>query len=255
MRAIWLSVAIIVALVTGGCAIPTADNPYPGDGGSPFREPTAGDIADPNQVFDAAKLSRFRLGVNTKREVAAALGEPTWWTTYDNGNSRLVYDFLLRGSTVREPNIAPAEFVFDSKNVLVDLNYAGSYKKFQIERGPESFAYVEALVGPESSFLDRISPATWTCPPSSCVAIDAMGGYIRYPIHITRVIAGEASHRHEIVELTANYVRAGRWTGYFLLATDRFGSVSVWNGEKGRTSANSVTPRLAKKSWTTSSEQ
>jgi hypothetical protein len=46
--------------------------------------------------------------------------------------------------TANDPYIAPATFVFDSKNVLVDLFYADSYKNVHVEHGPESFACVKA---------------------------------------------------------------------------------------------------------------
>src|SRR5271155_5828663 len=150
----------VTAIVVTGCVASTADNPYPGNGGSFFHEPTERDIADARLKFDAKKLSAFQPNVSTKREVVAALGEPTWWTTYDTGNSELGYDFLQPGSTVNGPNIAPATFVFDSRNVLVDLNFAESYGKFDIERGPMTYAYVEATVG-ESFFLGGIVPKSW----------------------------------------------------------------------------------------------
>jgi hypothetical protein len=226
----WQATLFGAAMMTvTSCVAPTADNPYPGDGGSFFKHPTERNVADARLKFDAKKLSAFQPNVSTKREVVAALGEPTWWTTYDNGNSELGYDFLQPGSTVNSPAIAPAMFVFDSRNVLVDLNFAESYSKFQIERGPETYAYVEATVG-ESFFLGGIVPKAWVHDGEDSTYI---GGYFRAPVRVERVIAGEVSRRRQVLEFTASAERIPGWTGYFLLATDTFGTTRVltWSTE------------------------
>jgi len=230
LRNLALFGAAAVALVS--CATPTLDDPYPGNGGSLFHAPTNDDIADTRLIFDAGNLSHFRPGTTTKRDIVAALGKPTWWTTSDNGTSRLGYDFLLKGSTTDIPAIAPAVFVFDSKNILVDLSYADSYKYFHIEHGPESFACVKALVGPQSMFLGGVVPKNWGCgPPRDGEECLMVGGYIRTPIHVQRVVVGKTSHRDLVIEFTVTSAREGRWPAYFLLATDRFGTtrVATWD--------------------------
>ena len=37
--------AALLFIVVAGCATPTAENPYPGNGGSMFKEPTERDMA------------------------------------------------------------------------------------------------------------------------------------------------------------------------------------------------------------------
>jgi len=218
----------VAAIAVAGCA--TADNPYPGEGGSFFHEPMERDVADARLKFDVKKLSAFQPNVNTKREVVAALGEPTWWTTYPNGNSELDYDFLLLGSTVNSPAIAPATFVFDTRNVLVDLDFADS--EFHIERGPMTYAYVEATVG-KSFYLGGIVPASWVHETKNGLENIYIGGYFRAAVRVERVIAGEVSRRRQVLEFTASAERIPGWTGYFLLATDKFGTTRVlaWSTE------------------------
>jgi hypothetical protein len=227
MNKLWREILIgVAAVIVAGCTTPTLENPYPGNGGSQFKDPTASDIADAQLRFDETKLSAFQPGVTTKREITAVLGKPTWWTTHDNGNSQIGYDFLLQGSTVNVPEIAPATFVFDSGNVLVDLDYAGSYKKFHVERGPVTYAYVEATVG-ESFFLGGIVPSAWAQETKKGEESVYLGGYVRSPIQVEHVIAGDTPRRHHVVEFTVAAQHIPGWKGYFLLGTDKFGTTRV----------------------------
>src|SRR5215472_1432401 len=173
----WFRPSLLIAMAIGslaGCALPTADNPYPGSGGSLLRDLTAADIADARRMFDPDKLAAFHIGASTKREVVAALGAPDWWSTGENGYSRLEYVFHHKGGTVDEPGAVPATFVFDGKNILVDADYADSYKTIHSERAPFTYAYVEARVGEKSVMLDGIVPADWcrdTPPGAECIVL------------------------------------------------------------------------------------
>jgi hypothetical protein len=224
----WIRPVLLIAVTIGslaGCVAPTPDNPYPGSGGSLLRDQTPDEVADARRAFDPDKLAAFRIGTSTKREVVAALGEPAWWSTSESGYSRLGYNFHSRGATVNAPGTVPVTFVFDGKNTLVDADYADS--KIHVERGPFTNAYVEGRVAEKYLMLDGIVPADWCrdIPPGGdCVYL---GGYIRTPVHVRRVVAGEIPRRDLVLQFTIATPRIGPWTGYFLLSTDRFGTTRV----------------------------
>jgi hypothetical protein len=217
--------AVAVGLLAS-CAVSTADDPYPGRGGELFREPTVRDIANSRLQFDADKLATLRIGTSTKREIVTMFGEPTWWDTGDSGYSRIDYDFHLKGGSVNTPDLVPATFVFDSNNVLVDADYVGSHKTVHVNHEPNTFAYFEGLVGSNALFIDGEIPADW----AGGVPV---GGYIRAPVRVRNVVAGEVPRSSLTLVFTVAGQRIKPWPAYFLVETDRFGTTTVMTWDLG----------------------
>jgi len=223
-----------LATIVAGCASPTPDNPYPGNGGSMFHSPTERDLADAHLSLDSNKLDTFRAGVTMKQNIVAALGQPTWWASNDDGYSSLGYDFLAAGSTVNIPEISPATFVFDAHNVLVDADYPDSYKTWHVDRGPYSYAYVKVLagLGPREMFLGGIIPADWARDSPPGMETIPIGGYIRSKIHVEKVLAGNITRRNLVVRFTVAGAFLTPYTAYMLLSTDKFGTTRVINWDR-----------------------
>jgi hypothetical protein len=230
-----LLASALLAASVAGCAAPTVDNPYPGGGGSMFNEPSERDMADARMAFDLQKLNTFRAGVSTKREVAVALGRPTWWRTDDSGYSRLGYDFHIAGARANTPGISPATFVFDVNNVLVDADYPESYKTWHIDRGPYSLAYVKVQAGYEQReiFLDGIVPADWVHASPDGTESLYLGGYVRSNIHVEDTLVGHVSQRNMVVRFTVTDMFIPPYPAYMLLSTDRFGTTRVLDWDTG----------------------
>jgi hypothetical protein len=224
-----LLLTILLAAATTSCVAPTPDNPYVGDGGSMLTEPTERDMADSRLAFDLAKLNKFHAGVSTKRDVVAAFGQPTWWTSGDDGYSRLGYDFHTAGASVNTPGLSPATFVFDANNRLVDADYPESYKTWHVDRKPFSYAYTKVFAGlaPGEIFLDGMIPADWVHDAHDGVESIPIGGYVRSKIHVVNVLAGDISERNLVVRFTIAGMRKPPYAVYMLLATDKFGTTRV----------------------------
>ncbi len=215
-----------LAAIVASCASP--DNPYPGSGGSLFRDPTKSEVDDPQLVFNPDKLATLRIGASTKREIVALFGRPTWWETNENGFSRLEFDFHGKGGTVNTPYLVPETFIFDATNVLVDADYVDFDKTFHVERGPFKYAYFQGLVGSNALILDGIVPSDWIGEGKIPI-----GGYIRAPVQVHEVVAGDVPRRNLSLVFTVSGLRIAPWPAYFLISIDRFGTTYVidWDRE------------------------
>jgi hypothetical protein len=208
---------VFLAMFVASCA---GDNPYPGDGGSLFQDPTKSDLQDAQKQLDPAKLATLHIGVSTKRQIVEMFGTPTWWESNSNGYSRLDFDFHQKGGTVNTPYLAPATFIFDSKNVLVDANYPGSYKTIHVERGPYKYAYFRGLVKSFGEDLDGEVPAESGEKPF-------WGSLIRVPVRAQDTVYGNIPSRDLALVFTIGDARIPPWPAYFLISIDRFGTIGV----------------------------
>lgn len=207
------------------CVQPSPDNPYPGSGGDYFRYPDQAELADPNKVFDQAKLDRFVPGTATKRDIVAALGKPAWWTQTRGGYSLFGYDFHTKEPVANAPGTVPVEFAFDSANVLAEADYAG-IDPARTGR-TAAYAFVHVRIGAEYKMIDGVVPASWVNSTPEGTESIYLGSFVRQRITIDRVVAGQIEGRRHTVLFTVSTPHVGRWNAYMLLKTTANGRVGV----------------------------
>lgn len=194
------------------------------DGGKPFFSPDSVYVCGGERQFDVSRFAAFRLGVTTKADVVTHLGEPLWWMSSSAGASLLGYDFYVKEPPhCQFPNITPVELEFDSRGILVDMEYPGLATKFRRDRSRDEVLLVEGHLGPGDLFIDGIIPKSW----QGGIHFD---GYHRMELRVRAVLWGQMNERPVIVTiLTAAHLPIGGPEAFVTLRRDEYGIVRATN--------------------------
>jgi len=117
---LWLIISLL--LCTAGAFAGSLKDPYPGSGGLILGTPSDQDVQSGRSVYTPGKLASLKVGVTTKQEVVALLGEPANWSTEPDGTSELGYDFVSTHEAFGLRKVLRASFTFDKNLVLFKID-------------------------------------------------------------------------------------------------------------------------------------
>jgi hypothetical protein len=218
-RAIVLRTSVVAVLLLAAGLSACSGRLY---GGKPFFSPDDAYVCGGEREYDVSRFAGFRLGVTTKTEVTAQLGEPLWWTSSATGASLLGYDYYVKQlPDCQFPYTTPVELEFDPQGLLVDVHYPGSEAKFPRDRSRDALLLVEGHPGPGDLYIDGIVPKAWQ--DQNAIYFD---GYHRMELRVHAVLWGQMDERNVIVTiLTATHLPMDGPEAFVKLRRDAYGIV------------------------------